>query len=116
MTQTTIKQIVDMCVVYADDAKIARTLNCSKHVVEACRPMVYSKTNSKSKLQIDPETKKYSQFLQRSLNEQEKIRIATQQLLIRQLETGHHWLSKQRFYEAISNLKPEFGLHEKYIL
>lgn len=116
MTQITIKQIVDMCRVYTNDAKIAKLLNCSKRLVEACRPMVYSRTHPKPGLEIDPETQKYSQFMQRSRNEQERIRVATQQLLIKQLETGHHWLSNDRFFDVVSNLKPEFGLHQKCIL
>lgn len=109
MTIISIRDVVEHCKIYPCDEKVAEVMGCSVTLVQACRPMVYGKTKT-HEVDIDPVTKKYSQALQRYRTDAEAIKISTQNLLIRQLQTGHHWLSNERFFDVVSKLKPEFGL------
>jgi len=110
MKKITIKEVVDQCRIYACDKKVAQTMNCPISLVQACRPMIYSRGQRRDDLGINEDTGKHCQATLRYKNEAESIKIASQNLLIKQLETGHHWLNRERFFAAVSKLNPDFGL------
>jgi len=110
MTKITIKEVVDQCRIYTCDKKVAEVLNCPVTLVEACRPMIYSRGQRRDDLGLNEDTGKHCQVTLRYKTEAEGIKIASQSLLIKQLETGHHWLSNDRFFAVVSKLNPELGL------
>jgi len=110
MTQISIKDVVEQCRIYASDKKVAQILKCPVSLVEACRPMIYSRGQQRIDLGLDRETGKQCQALHRYRSDSEAIKKSTQRLLIKQLETGHHWLTNERFFAAVSKLNPDLGL------
>lgn len=110
MTQILIKDVVDQCRIYSCDKKVAEILNCPITLVEACRPMIYARGKYPKNLGVNEETGKHCQVTLRYKTDAEAIKIATQKLLIKQLETGHHWLNHERFFDVVSKLNPEYGL------
>ena len=110
MTQISIKDVVEQCRIYACDKKVAQILKCPVSLVEACRPMIYSRGQQRMDLSVDKETGKHCQATHRYRTDTEATKISTQKLLIKQLETGHHWLTNERFFNVVSKLNPEFGL------
>jgi hypothetical protein len=110
MTKITIKEVVDQCRIYNCDKKVAAVLNCPVTLVEACRPMIYSRGQRRDDLGLNEDTGKHCQATLRYKTEAESIKVASQSLLIKQLETGHHWLNRERFFAAVSKLNPDFGL------
>jgi hypothetical protein len=110
MTQISIKDVVEQCRIYVSDKKVAEILNCPITLVEACRPMIYARGKHPTNLGLNEETGKHCQVTLRYRNDNEAIKIASQKLLIKQLETGHHWLNNERFFHIVSKLNPEYGL------
>ena len=110
MTQISIKDVVEQCRIYGCDNKVAEILKCPISLVQACRPMIYGQIKNKKHLGIDKETGEYCKITRRYRSDLEEVKIATQQLLIKQLETGHHWLNHERFFNVVANLKPGLGL------
>lgn len=110
MPQITINDVVDQCRIYACDKKVAAILNCPITLVEACRPMIYARGKHPTSLGMNEETGKHCQATLRYKTDAEAIKIASQKLLIKQLETGHHWLNNERFFDVVSKLNPEYGL------
>jgi hypothetical protein len=110
MTIVSIKDVVEHCRIYSCDLKVAEVLGCPVNLVQACRPMVFSKVKHKKDLGFDKDTGEHCEFTQRYRLDAEAIKVSSQQLLIKQLQTGHHWLSNERFFDVVSKLKPELGL------
>lgn len=110
MTQISIKDVVEQCRIYGCDNKVAQILNCPVSLVQACRPMIYGQIKNKNGLGFDKETGKHCQATHRYRSDTEAVKIASQKLLIKQLETGHHWLNNERFFDVVSKLNPEYGL------
>jgi hypothetical protein len=110
MKKITIKEVVDQCRIYTSNEKVAKILKCPINLVEACRPMIYSRGQQRRDLGLNEETGKHCQVTLRHKTEAESIKIASQRLLIKQLETGHHWLSNDRFFAVVGKLNPELGL------
>lgn len=110
MAQIEIKDVVEQCRIYASDKKVAEILKCPISLVQACRPMIYGKVRHKNDLGFNGETGKQCQITRRYRSDAESIKISSQKLLIKQLETGHHWLNTERFFDTVSKLNPDYGL------
>jgi hypothetical protein len=110
MKKTTIKEVVEQCRIYVCDKKVAQVLQCPVSLVQACRPMIYSRGQQRMDLDLEKETAKQCQAMHRYRSDSEATKISSQKLLIKQLETGHHWLTNERFFAAVSKLNPDLGL------
>jgi hypothetical protein len=104
MTKVSRTTIIEMCDIYDCDETVAEILRCSVPLVRAHRP--YAKPKGKPRVRIgdrsieaEPENE-YRYFR----SEEEKIRMGSRTLLIRQLEQGQHSLTPEKFRNVVLGL------------
>lgn len=109
MKTVKLSRILDLCSQIESDERIALIIGCKVSVVEKYRPLCktkkadimrkkaeefYEKTQEDEKYKDDEEYKRY-------IMDKKAMQKASNKLLIRQLETGQHWLEKQQFFNLV---------------